>query len=231
MKETLILLLAIAAAGMNSGLKAGDPIGLDPFHSVLVSSEIMAELVLSEKEALETDFENASRDDLIAEVVDSVLNIRMKTGKYKGSALRVRIYFSQDLKMLEAKGRAQIWSEEDLCFDGGLSLKLYNGGEMRFRLTCDSLSASLSQGSVVYLKGEARALQVKATTGATFSGYEFETKTARVVASGGAKAKISASDYLNADASSKGFIGYVGEPGKVDVNTSLMGEVLKTVLE
>ncbi len=231
MKRVILLLLAVFASSITQSIRAGDPATLDPFHSIVVSSEIEAELVLSKQEAIETEFKNASVEDLIVEVVNSVLKIRMRTGTYKDAILKVRVHYTKDLKHLEADGRAQIWSEEDLYFEGDLDVRLSNGGEMRFTLYCDSLSAVLSQGSVIYLTGKARALDLKVTTGATFSGYEFETRIARAVASGAGKAKISVSEYLDAKASFKGFIGYVGDPEKTDEKTSLKGEILKTVLE
>lgn len=231
MRKPIIFLLAVMLIGITTLLRAGDQKVLDPFHSIIVSSEIEMELILSEKEAIEPEFENAGEEDLIIEVVDSVLKVRMKTGKYKGSTLKVRIYYNKDMRMMEANGRAQIWSDEDLYFEKDLTVKLANGGEMRFKLFCDSLKANLSQGGIIYLKGKARAIDVKVTTGATFSGYEFETQQADVVASGGGKAKISVSRTLKAKASTKGFIGYVGEPAGVDKKTSLKGEILKTFLE
>ena len=230
MKKSIILLLVFVASGFATMVRAGDQIDLEGFHSVVVSSEIETELILSKKEAIELNFENASEENLIIEVADSVLKLRMKTGKYKGSTLKVRIYYNKDLRRMEANGRAQIWSDEELYFEKDLTVKLANGGEMRFKLFCDSLKVNLSQGGIIYLKGKARAIDVKVTTGATFSGYEFETQQAAVVASGGGKAKISVSRSLKATASTKGFIGYIGEPS-VDKKTSLKGEILKTFLE
>jgi len=153
-----MVLSAVILAGVNTQLKAGDPIETEAFHSIIVSSEILAELVLSKNESVEVDFENADNESLIVEVEDSVLKVRMKTGKYKDAILKVRIHYNRDLRMLEANGRAQIWSEEDLYFEKDLTTKLFNGGEMRFKLFCDSLNATLSQGAVLYLKGKARAL-------------------------------------------------------------------------
>jgi hypothetical protein len=37
--------------------------------------------------------------------------------------------------------------------------------------------------------------------------------------------------YLTANAATKGFIGYVGEPDRINQKTSLGGEILKTELE
>ena len=103
----MILVLFLAQRSM-----AGDPVKLDPFHSIYVSSEVNAELVLSDEEQLEVNFEDAPEENLIVEVVDSVLRLRMKTGRYKDAKLNVRVHYKRDLKMMEANGRAQIWSEE-----------------------------------------------------------------------------------------------------------------------
>lgn len=231
MKKITILLMLILALANISRTRAGDLKEMKAFHSIVVSSEIIAELVLSKEEAIEPAFKIASNDDLIAEVVDSVLRLRMKTGRYEDGDLKVRIHYTRDPKMLEANDRAQIWSEEDLYLDGDLTVKLYNGGEMRFRLFCDSLNATLSQGSVIYLTGKTRALQVKVSTNATFSGYEFESQYAFATASSTGKAKLSVSKSLDANASTKGFIGYVGDPPRVKEKTSLGGEILETTLE
>ena len=230
MKKSILFASALLLPIINLSVRAGDQREVGPFHSIIVSSEIVAELVLTKQEAIKPEFERASEDDMIIEVVDSILKIRMKTGKYKDSKLKVRIEYSRNLRMLEASGRAQIWSDEDLYLNN-LTVKLFNGGEMRFNLYCDSLDATLTQGSIIFLRGKSRALKAKVNTGGSFSGYEFETEQADVSASGGGKAKISVSRSLKASASSKGFIGYVGDPPELDQKTTLAGEILKTFLE
>lgn len=231
MKKAITILLAVFALGLKGLLIAGDPIQVEPFHSIIVSGEILSEIIPSETESIELDFKNADENNLIVEVVDSVLKLRMKTGNYKDAKLKLKIYYINPLDYLEAYGRAQIWSAGNIETMKDLTVKLDNGGEMRFGLNCDSLNATLSKGSVIHLIGNCRALRVKVSTNATFSGYEFSTETADVFAGSTGKAKISVSNYLNANASSKGFIGYVGDPDKVDKKISLKGEILKTELE
>jgi len=231
MKKLIFLFAVLSLVLTIKTAKAGDQKPVDPFHSIIVSSDIKAELILSDNEAVQADFTGASEEDMIVEVVDSVLKIRMKTGFYKDSELKVKVFYTRDFRMMESNGRAQIWSEEDLYFDKNLTVKLFNGGEMRFNLVCDALNATVTQGAVIYLKGSTRALNVKVNTGGTFSGYEFKSQIADVEASGGGKAKISVSGSLKANASAKGFIGYVGEPAAVEKKTSLKGEILQTTLQ
>ncbi len=202
---------------------------LPEFHSLNISSEIEAELILSEKEGIDLEIENANPLSLISEVKKGVLNVKMKTGSYKKAVLKVKIYF-KDLKEIESTARASVWSEEDIYLDK-LSIKLFNGGATRLRLYCDDLDINISQGSILILKGEGKFQKVKVNTKATYSGYEFKSEKAVVNSSSYGKAKVHVSKYLEAKASSGGFIGFVGNPARVERKTSRGGEVLETTLD
>ena len=128
---------------------------LPEFHSLNISSEIDAELILSEKEGIDLEIENANPLSLISEVKKGVLTVKMKTGSYKDAVLKVKIHF-KDLKEIESTGRASVWSQEDIYLDE-LSIKLYNGGATRLRLYCDDVDINISQGSILTLKGEGKS--------------------------------------------------------------------------
>jgi hypothetical protein len=202
---------------------------LPPFHSLNISSEIDAELVLSVKEGIELEIENANPLSLVSEVKNGVLTVKMKTGSYKDAVLKVKINF-KDLKEIESTGRASVWSEEDIYLEK-LAVRLYNGGATRLRLYCDNVDINISQGAILTLKGEGKFQQVKVNTKATYSGYEFKSEKAVVKSGSYAIAKVHVSNYLEANASSGGFIGFVGNPARVERKTSLGGEVLETTLD
>ena len=202
---------------------------LPEFHSLNISSEIDAELILSEKEGIDLELENANPLNLISEVKNGVLTVKMKTGNYKKAVLKVKIYF-KDLKEIESTARASVWSEEEIYLDK-LAIRLFNGGATRLRLNCDYLDINISQGSILTLKGEGEFQKVKVNTNATYSGYEFKSEKAFVNSSSYGKAKVHVSNRLDAKASAGGFIGFVGNPARVERNTSLGGEILETTLD
>ena len=222
--STILLLMSVS---VHSQIR--EKRDLQPFHSLNISSEIDAELILSEKEGIELEIENANPLSLISEVKDGVLTVKMKTGSYKDAVLKVKIHF-KDLREIESTGRASVWSEEDIYLDE-LAVRLYNGGATRLRLFCDDVDINISQGAILVLKGEGKFQKVKVNTKATYSGYEFETEKAVVNSSSYGKAKVSVSNYLEAKASAGGFIGFVGNPARVERKTSLGGEVLETTLD
>ena len=202
---------------------------MKPFHAINVASEIDAELVLSKEESVEIELTGAESGQMITEVEDGILKIRMKTGTYKGASLKVKINF-RELSGIEATGRAAVWSQEDL-YTENLEIKLFNGGATRLTLYCDDLSVNLSQGSILTLRGEGEEANIKVNTNATFNGYEFNCEDVVVTATSTGKAKVSVSNFLNATASTGGFVGYVGDPRKVERRASLKGEIIETVLE
>ncbi len=202
---------------------------LEAFHAISITSGIDAELILSEKESVEIDLEGAQPAQMITEVQDGILSVRMKTGNYRDADLKVRIHFRQ-LTGMEVTARAAVWSYETLFLDR-LDIRMNNGGALRLKLYCDSLKANISQGSILTLTGEGKIADIKAGTNATFNGYQFNCREVTVSASGTGKAKVSASGYLKADATTGGFVGYVGNPEKVERKTSLKGEIVETFLE
>ena len=231
MRYTLFLLIAfiIGVSGSYAQTSATATRAMDPFHAINVASEIEAELILSPEESVILDLKGVETGQMITEVEDGVLKIRMKTGSYKDASLKVQINF-KDLSAIEATGRASVWSYEDL-FTGNMVIKLFNGGAVRLGLHCDTLNVNISQGSILTLKGEAVMANLKVNTNATFNGYEFNCKDVEVNATSTGKAKISVSNSLKAAASTGGFVGYVGNPGKVDRKANTKGEILETELE
>jgi len=231
MRYLLISLLVfyLAIPQLLSQDKATAVRSVESFHAINVSSGIDAELILSKEQKVEIELQGAETGQMITEVVDGILKIRMKTGSYKDASLKLKIYFDE-LDAIEATGRAAVWSFEDI-FTDRMDIRLYNGGAVRLGMYCDTLTVNISQGSILTLKGEGIASDIKVNTNGTFNGYEFACEDVNVSASSTGKAKVSASNSLVATASTGGFVGYVGNPKKVDRKVSLKGEILQTELE
>jgi len=173
----LLIVFPLVAAGQDT-----KTIDLDPFNKIRVASEIDAELVLTTKPSLEINFNGIDPEQLIAEVKDQELSLRMKTGTYAKGSLKVRILFT-DLIQIESTGRANIWSYEELIVPE-VSINLSNGGSIRFKLLTDRLRSELIQGSILMLKGKAKSLDLTVSSGATFSAFELEVEEGQVAEPG-----------------------------------------------
>jgi len=224
----MVLLIIVFASPINSQqttiIKPGD------FTKIHVSSEIDAELILATESYIEVDFGNISPEQLITVLKDSTLTLRMKTGKYQKDGLKVKIFYKDDLTGIISDGRASIWSEEEL-FLSDVDMNLNNGGSIRLKIICNHLTAELAQGSILVVGGTVKMMDLKVSTGATFSGFDLLVEDADILANSAGKAKVSVSHYLKGKAISGGWIGYINEPEKIECQVSLKGEIVKTYLD
>jgi hypothetical protein len=223
--QAFILFFLITTCHSISGQKTD----LTCFNKIYVASGIDVELVLDKSCGIEWTLENIEPEKVVTEIEDKTLKLRTKVGIYKNAVIKAKVYYNE-LIALTATGRAVIWSEEELYLEN-ITFLLGSGGEARLNVHADTITAALAEGSVITLEGESEVIDVKVGTGATFSGYNLDSKVAKVLSNSGGKAKISVSEDLYAKATSKGFIGFIGEPEFLVKDASLGGEISQTVKE
>ncbi len=202
---------------------------LKQFNKLDVSNGIDVQLIIAKENAIEIEIINLDPEGVTYEISDMTLKVRANTGRNKEAKVLVKLYYTS-LNSITTSARASVWSEEEIYVET-IHLNIGNGGETRLKINSDSLVASVAEGAILFLKGQTGYLNVKAGTGATFSGYDFQSEQAIVLASSGGKAKIAVSKSLDATANSRGFIGYIGDPEKLKQSTSLWGEIVKTYHE
>jgi len=88
-----------------------------------------------------------------------------------------------------------------------------------------SLEAEAKQGGSIVFKGTVEKQNDSVSTAGAYSAYELLSQDAYVVANSGGKAKVSVSRIIDANASSKAFIGYQGKPVSTYIKTNLGGEI------
>jgi hypothetical protein len=220
-----ILFFVLSICNSMSGQKTD----LTCFNKIEVSSRIDAELILDKSCGIEWNLMNIEPDQVVAQIVDKTLKLRTKFGIHKNAVIKAKVYYNE-LTGISTTGRAVIWSEEELYLDK-ITFAMGGGGEARLIVHADTLNAALAEGSVITVEGEATVIDIKVGTGATFSGYNLDSKVAKVFSNSGGKAKIAVSENLYAKATTKGFIGFIGEPEFLIKDATLGGEINQTVKE
>lgn len=228
MKHLLSLFIVFSVLIFGNSLSA-QKTDLTCFNKIDVSSGIDVELVLDKTCGIEWNLTNIDPDKVIAEIKDKTLKLSSKFGFYKDAKIKAKVYYNE-LAGLITSGRGVIWSEEELYVDK-ITFNLGGGGEARLIVHADTLIASMAEGSVITIEGEADVIDLKVGTGATFSGYNLDSRVATVLSNSGGKVKIAVTENLYAKATSKGFIGYIGEPKFLVKDASLGGEITQTVKE
>jgi hypothetical protein len=228
LKHLLTLLILSGAFIIGNSLSA-QKADLSCFNKIDVSSGIDVELILDKDCGIEWNLTNIDPDKVVAEIVDKTLRLKTKFGIYKEAKIKAKVYYNE-LTGLITSGRGVIWSQEELYLDN-INFNMGGGGEARLIVHADTLNAALAEGSVITLEGDADVIDVKVGTGGTFSGYNLNSRVAKVFSNSGGKAKIAVSENLYAKATSKGFIGFIGDPEFLVKDATLGGEINQTVKE
>ena len=194
---------------------------LQDFTSLSVSGRADVEILPSDSHKMSITARDGRPEEVEYEIRKGELKIRTKPDLKKENEIAIRIPYSV-LSSIEASAGAVINSREELK-SKDLNLKAIAGGKIELTVETAMIDAKSTQGSDIILYGTTQYQNVLANTGGNYLAYELESEEAIVKASSGSQIKVKASKKLNATASSKGFVGYVGDPETLQIQTSLGG--------
>lgn len=182
------------------------------FHSIDVSSGIKVLLTQGDKEELAV----AAGDPAYLEYIETtvkngVLKItRNQDWKFwnQWKNWKVTVYLSyKDLKLIKANSGAHI-----------------SGSNLSF----NNLEVNMSSGAYAELEGSTTDLNVEASSGAMFKGYNLTTTKCLAESSSGGGVQVNVSKELSARASSGGSIRYKGEGLIRDIKVGSGGTVKRS---
>ena len=193
-----------------------------PFDHLRVSGNIHLELHKADAQQL-IFVSEINTDELDIENDKAVLSLKTKTELNNAPAIKLKInYVSLDKLEVTKGGRVQ---STDTLITDVLHLDLLNGGKSELYIKVDSLSARVNQGADLILYGNTRSQFVNAYTWGNYLAYDLVAVDSYVKAATGAQVKVNTSRLLDANATSRAFVGYLTEPEQKKVKTSLGGTI------
>ncbi|MCD4711186.1 MAG: DUF2807 domain-containing protein [Bacteroidales bacterium] len=193
-----------------------------PFEQVRVTGNIHLQLVASDTALLLFDGE-AVPELLEVEWLENRLTLKIRSELKKLPAIKMKLHYTT-LSGLEITRGAVVQSADTLKTKT-LSLWVETGGKAEFVILTDSLSARVNQGADIILRGATRSQLINAYTVGNYLGYDLEADSSWVKAATGAQVKINSSKFLNANATSKAFVGYLGVPEQKEFKSSVGGKI------
>ncbi len=175
---------------------------------------------------VKADMKDFADADITIKVSEGELIVRLGSNLLdEDAAIQVTITHG-DLKKISAAGGADIYSNEQLSSES-LYLVANSGGTMNFDIHTDKLKTRVSSGSTITLKGTAKEHETIASAGGVMDCFSLETETGIIKTNTGGIAKVKVSKTLDANASTKGYIGYKGNPEKIEKKMTLGGDIAK----
>jgi len=224
--KRIITIAAILSIGIIVNAQRTETRTLDGnFDKIEVFGKIEVELVKKKSEKIEIKADSdISLDDIKVKLEDRTLKISM-TSELFDYQKKVQIFVPyQELRVVEVSGGSDIRSQSTLEGDR-IEFKASSGGNIYLSLKLNTIDARVAQGSLIVFDGSVDSQVVESASGATYSAYDLNCGETHVSVSTGGKAKIKATEILKAKATTKGWIGYQGNPGKKKINETLGGKV------
>jgi len=192
------------------------------FSQLKVYGRFDVVLVQGAEESVSIESEETNIQNVLTEVEDGKLKVRMKTNYFKDTEVKVIITFKQ-LKEIEASAGAII--DAGTVDAKNFSFEVTSGAEVKAEVITDTLTTEVTQGSSLTLSGNAKYHNAQVSTGGQLTAYMLNTTAAKVRVNMGGYAKIIVKEKLDAAVNMGGNISYKGAPKEVKQGTNMGGSI------
>ena len=196
---------------------------LEPFDQLIVDDQIIVRLVHADNESAVIKAQGVDMESVRTEITDGSLNIYVYGKPFAQKSVTVTLNF-KNLHSIEAINGADI-STASLFKTDSLFIDLKTGGMLYLDADIGYLNSRVIEGSLLTTEGYATVHDIYVATAATVSAFELESDTVTVRALTGGKAKIDAEEELDAQALSKGYVSYKGNPHISNITTRSGGTI------
>jgi len=195
------------------------------FSAITVSDGIVLYLSAGDQESIAVSFSDAKYEERFkTEVENGVLKIYFDNNGFNWNTnvkRKLTAYVSyKELKKLYASGGADVIVPVPVKVDN-LEMKFTSGTQFTGKITANELEVIQNSGSQIDMSGSALKINIEASSGALFKGYDLAVDYCTAKATSGGAIRISIKKELDAKANSGGAIRYIGEAiiKEVDVHS------------
>jgi hypothetical protein len=198
----------------------------DTIRRVIISDRLDAILIPSDSVYIVLRADENLHNYITTEITESTIKISCQKNIRMARSKEILIY-SKYLKRVDVSSRSSFETRDSLITDE-FSLDANSGAEVKIIGRFTRLIANAGSRSNVHLGGSADYLNANISSAADLFAYDMRARTADVVSSSAADARVYVTDEARFNASSAGDIIYRGEPKVIDSRSSSFGDVKKS---
>jgi hypothetical protein len=202
------------------------------FTKIDVFGPFEVELIKSEKNEVQIDYRNFSKDNVIREISRGELKLKVRNKHYvdewtsdypRSRYMKVKIYYSE-LNEVKAQAGAIVFTKGTLK-SKNLALHSGMGAELEMNILSKNLYVKVTMGGVAELEGQTENMEVKASMGGEMKASRLESRRTYVDASMGAEVRVWATEEIDVNAGFGADVSYIGGPSVRHSNKNFGAEV------
>jgi hypothetical protein len=197
---------------------------LTSFRKIVVVDKMTVQLVKSDHESAQIKTQGIDPAAVKTDISGGTLTISIYGEPFTKKKVMVTLNFI-DIKGITVNNGAEV-STASLFKSDTLHVDLKSGGMLYLDADIECLISKITEGGLLSAEGYATVQEASVSTTGTLSAFELESEKIRIKASTGGKAKINVENELDAEASSKAFISYKGNPPKINRITNTGGSIV-----
>lgn len=218
MKRLLTITFGILLSGLTVAQNV-EQRELPFFDKIKVSGQIKVFLEKGDREMATVNVSEILSSDVILEVTDSTLEIKLKKNTQKKAKAEVYVKYT-DLKGISVAAAAYVSLNDTLKVDN-LQLSVITNSEFDSDIIANTIDVKVGQGSSVRVRGTVRSYNAKLSTKGILSALELKSDSTNVSVGSGAMAKVYARELIDASVGIAGSLVYAGEPKQKNIKTSV----------
>lgn len=195
------------------------------FDELRVTGPFEVELIEDQNNQLIIESEEIDLHKIITEMDGSALKIRSAAAFTSQKTIHIKVHYDVIREITSSAG-AIVFSNKPIYGDK-INIRANTGGRIEFQIEMEKVELKATQGSNIYLEGKVKDLEINCTTGSSVHASELQATNVIVEASTGGLVEINVAKRLEAHASSKGSILYVGDPTTLIDDVKLKGSITK----
>lgn len=196
------------------------------FDEIRVAEAIDVYIKPGNKQSVRVEASGINLSEVLTEVSGGRLKIHLEQGRHRNHQVKVYVTYVE-LTSLSASSASGIFSEGTIKGDE-LSIRASSAADIEVDVDVNQLEASASSSGDLELSGKAKRLEIDVSSAGGADAYDLEAAIVRVRASSAGGVKVTATDEIDARASSGGSIRYRGNPNRSNTDSSSGGSVRKS---
>ena len=223
--KNLLFILPVFLCSIIGNAQNAESRAINDFTKIDVWGNIKIELQKSDSNSLYIDAKSVPLDEIVTEVKNDVLKIKMRSNLFKDVVINIKINY-KEIVDIKANASAELIFPNKIVAEK-LTVESIGGARVVLDVELKNSDLTVYQGGQVDIKGKSDFANVFANSGGILSATNLTTDEANIKLNTGGKCEITVNKKLVARVNTKSSLSYFGKPEIEEIKTSLGANVSK----
>lgn len=199
---------------------------IDSFDKIEVTGNIKVVMKLGKKESLEIKARNVDPSEVITEVDDKLLKIRMKSNLFEDEVQAIIKVTYTEIREINSNASAEIVFKDKIEGDK-IFAEATSGGRIIMEVNLNAIELKSYQGAHIDVSGSSKIQESFINTGGVLAASNFSCDEVFIRMNTGGNAEIIANKKLEANVNTGAKLSYFGKPNEENLKTTLGGNITR----